>query len=201
MGKGFMKKILIFLLFGCLFSSLFSETSYSTKSQPSKVIIQIGPYIYGDLFQPGFGASIRTQVSGHTFELAPMVIPPSTGHFGCSTKKLGLICSYYYTFRRSKFFQPYLGCGYTHIRDLHRSTCWHYHGGEDEPYKVTKDPIDQENYISNLIGLQLCFPNNANARKLSGYLFVDVQGPVIFDKYGFNLDEFVCPRIGAGLQF
>lgn len=196
-----MKKICLCLVFGCLFNSLSSEESSPAKLYSTKVATQIAPYIYGDIFQPGYGVSIRTQVSGHAFELAPMVIPTSGGYFGSSTKRMGLTCSYYYTFFRDKFFQPYLGCSYTHLRDLHRSTTWHYDGKNPEPYKVTKDPIDQENTISNLIGIQFCSAKDSKSRGFPGYLFIDVQGPVVFDKYGLEVNSFVHPRIGAGLQF
>ncbi len=196
-----MKKICLCLVFGCLFNSSSSEESSSAKLYSTKVATQIAPYIYVDIFQPGYGVSIRTQISGHAFELAPMVIPKSRGYFGSGTKRMGLTCSYYYTFFRDKFFQPYLGFSYTHLRDLHRRTFRHYDGKNPEPYKVTKDPIDQENVISNLIGIQFCSVKDSKSKRFLGYFFIDVEGPVVFDEYGLEVNSFVLPRIGAGLKF
>ncbi len=196
-----MKKIYLCLIFGGLFNSLFAEENFPAELYRPRVVTQVAPYVYVNLFQPGYGVSVRTQVSGHTFELAPMVMPPSAGHFGSSTKRMGLTCSYYYTFFKDKFFQPYLGCSYTHLRDLHRSTTWHYDGKNSEPYKITKDPIDQDNSISSLIGIQFCSPKGDKSRGFPGYLFVDVQGPIVFDRYGWDRDFSALPRIGAGLQF
>ncbi len=57
------------------------------------------------------------------------------------------------------------------------------------------------NAISNLIGIQFCSVKDSKSNRFPGYLFIDVQGPVVFDEYGFEVNPFVLPRIGAGLQF
>ena len=75
-----------------------------------------------------------------------------------------------------------------------------YDGRNPEP-KVGKDPVDQESFASNLIGIQFCSPNKGESSGFPGYLFIDVQGPVTFDEYGLRLDSFMVPRVGVGLQF
>jgi hypothetical protein len=196
-----MKNILKYLFFGCFFNALCGEESLTAESHSSRTTIQVVPYIYGQIFQPGYGLSVRTQVSGHALELAPMVIPPSRGYFGSSTKRIGFSCSYYHAFLRKKFYQPYLGCSYTHLRDLHRSITRHYDGKNSEPYKVSKDPIDQENIVSNLIGIQFHAAEDSKYKDFPGYLFINAQGPITVDKYGLRLEPFFFPRVGAGFQF
>ncbi|MGD2168706.1 MAG: hypothetical protein PVI40_00495 [Chlamydiota bacterium] len=197
-----MKK-LIYLFLVCISSSLLGQESFSGESFPSKVEIEVVPYVYGDIFQPGYGLSIRAGISAHTFELAPMSIPPSRGYFGNSSARIGVTGSYYYTFRRGKIFQPYLGFSFTHLRDTHRSVYQEYQG--DKLYKEGKSPVLKENFIDSIIGMQVCIPNK---KFVKAYLFGDVLGcPMCIADLigeGFKYAEVglrPLPRVGAGLQF
>jgi|GEM_PF-6044237 len=197
-----MKKILLCLFWGALINPLFSEESCRSSLDFSKVKVQVTPYIYGLLFQPGYGVSFRTELSAHTFEFAPMYSPPTAGFFGNSSKRVGVTFSYYYTFRKGKVLQPYLGGSFTHERDLHRTTYYDYDGRNSEPYRIGKDPIDQESFVSSLIGLQLSSSKIGQSRGLSTYLFVDVLAPIGFEfDYGIRPITCILPRMGIGLRF
>lgn len=199
-----MKRLLYFFLLVCIESSLFGQERFS--DEPPSIKVEAVPYVYGQLFQPGYGLSIRTGVSGHTFELAPMIIPSSKEYFGSHNTRIGITSSYYYLFRRNKIFQPYLGLSFTHLRDTHRSIYREYR--ENQLYKIGKDPVSKENFIQSLIGIQVCIPNN---KSMKVYLFGDILGFPIdaadFRKKGrlvFPFPDFhgiPVPRVGAGVHF
>ncbi len=172
-----MKKILLSLSLGCLCNSLCGEEILPLQSSSPRATIQMSPYVYGYAFQPGYGVSIRREASGHTFELAPMTMPPTRGYFSNSRHRLGLTGSYYYAINRDNAFQPYLGISYTQLTN------------------------PQNGSISSLIGIQICRADALNLNKFSGYFFLDVLGPVFVDKFGLKAKNLVFPRIGAGLRF
>lgn len=199
-----MKKIICAILV-CAGGALCGEESLSTKRFSPKVNVEVVPFVYGALFQPGYGVSLRTGISAHTFELAPMSIPLSGGYFGNSSARIGITGSYYYSFRKDKIFQPYLGCSFTHLRDTHRKTYQEYRDGM--LYKEGKSSIHQESSIDSVIGLQICIPNE---KFVKAYFFGDILGfPIgISDHFGINFKyadvhyfDIPLPRIGVGLQF
>jgi hypothetical protein len=157
-----MKKILFFLVF---FNAAFAD-------------VKIAPYFYADLFDPGYGVTARVQFGGHAFELAPLVIPSYDVSLGNPVTRLGFTTSYYYAFRTDKIAQPYLGCSYTHLSDLHTYSC-------------------RDNSFSLLLGIQFC------GSTFPGYLFIDTLAPGIriYNAYPWEEMTYFQPRIGAGFQF
>ncbi len=87
----------------------------------------------------------------------------------------------------------------------HRKPYWRYRGGE--LYEVGKRPVNIENSIGSVIGVQVCMPKS---KFIKAYLFGDVLGfPLGFSDLGAKgaedliyTGEFIpIPRVGAGIQF
>lgn len=176
--------ILSFLL-GSRLSSLFGleDVNPDREEISKKAKVEIMPYIYGDLINTGYGLSVRTQKSGHTFEFAPLFAPATRGMFGNSRNRMGLTCSYYYAFFQNHSFQPYIGCSVTCLRDLSKTVMWYYDGVNPNPRKISEKVV-HEQFLSPLIGVQYCSSN----QKLPLYVFLDLIGPI-------------TPRFGAGVSF
>ena len=194
-----MKKIVyFFVIFVNCF--LLAQETFPKKSHFQKTRYDVVPFFYGEIFQPGYGLSIRVGNSGHTFELAPFKMPPSGGRFGNSSERIGVTGSYYYVFRQDSILQPYLGFSLTHLRDKHSHMSWYYREGKFYSKNENENENEKENYFENLIGIQICSPND---KPTKAYLFTDILGLPLCVENGVILesgDNFHL-RIGAGLSF
>lgn len=192
-----------FLLCGC--SVLFSQ-------QNSPINVHCVPYIYAQLFQDGYGFSLRAQNSQHNFELAPLFTPSSHGYFGSPREAFGGSCSYYYAFFQDASFQPYLGVSYTLLKEPHDTSLVKRYPGHS--YGAS---FDTDQYISSVMGLQYC-----RTKTPSLYGFVDILGPLLifcrteateYYKDGTSIEKTVhaynywlpglhlIPRFGIGVSF
>ena len=151
--------ILSFLL-GSGLSSLFGleDVNPDREEISKKAKVEIMPYIYGDLINTGYGLSVRTQKSGHTFEFAPLFAPATRGMFGNSRNRMGLTCSYYYAFFQNHSFQPYIGCSVTCLRDLSKTVMWYYDGVNPNPRKISMSLIVPRTSSLSLLKTASTFP-------------------------------------------